>query len=213
MNVIRDVHDVMFDWFLNDRPAHLCLHAAAVRIGSGLVCFPSIHKAGKSTLCTTLAAAGQTVYCDDVLPIEPKRNHGVAMGISPILRRPLPAHLSAPLLDFIAARKGPANRGWLYVRLGEKEIAPFGKRAPIRAFVFLDRRSRSRAKLEPVDKSDMLKKLILQNFAEQVRPVETLDRLLSITRSAQCCQLRFDRVCDAGKLLVDTFATDSCRPT
>jgi hypothetical protein len=146
------------------------------------------------------------VYCDDVLPIEPEKNDGVAMGIAPILRRPLPAQLGAPLLDFIAARKGPANRGWLYVRLGGDEIAPFGERAPIRAFVFLDRKSRSRAKLETVDKSKMLKELILQNFADQVPPVEILDRLLSITQGAQCCQLRFDRVCDATRLLVNRFS-------
>jgi hypothetical protein len=213
MNVIRDVHDVMFDWFMVDNPGHLCLHAAAVRIGCGLICFPSIHKAGKSTLCVQLAASGQKVYCDDVLPIEPKKNDGVALGIAPLLRRPLPGDLGVPLHEFIAARKGPTNRGWLYVRLGQHELAPFGERAPIKAFVFLDRRSRSRAKLEPVQESDMLKELILQNFAEQVPPVEILDRLLSITQNAQCCQLRFDRVCDAARLLVDAFGTCSHQPT
>lgn len=206
MNVIRDVHDVIFDWFLNEHPAHLCLHAAAVRIGSGLICFPSIHKAGKSTLCTALAASGQKVYCDDVLPIEPERNYGMAMGMAPLLRRPLPAHLGTASINFVAARKGPANKGWVYVRLGLYEIAPFGEQAPIKAFVLLHRKNGGRPKLEPVIKSQMLKELILQNFAEQVPPVQILDRLMSITEAAQCCQLQFDHIGDAAKLLVNTFA-------
>jgi hypothetical protein len=211
MNVIRDVHDVFFDWFLKANPHHLCLHGAAVRIGDGLVCFPSTHKAGKSTLCVAFAGAGQTVYCDDVLPIEPRRNYGTAMGIAPILRMPLPAHVGPSLRDFVAARKGPANRGWCYVRLGQDEVAPFGEHAPISALVFLDRKSRGRAKLEPVGKGEMLKELILQNFADQVPPLAVLDRLMSITQAAQCWQLRFDRIADAVGLLTDTFAC--CQPS
>ena len=206
MNVIRDVHDVFFDWFLKANPHHLCLHGAAVRIGDGLVCFPSTHKAGKSTLCVAFAAAGQTVYCDDVLPIEPRRDCGMAMGIAPILRMPLPAQIGPSLREFVATRKGPANKGWCYVRLGEDEIAPFGENAPMRALVFLDRKGRGQAKFEPVSKAEMLKELILQNFADQVPPVAVLDRLLSITQTAQCCRLRFDRITDAVGLLIDTFA-------
>jgi hypothetical protein len=205
MDVICDVHDVLFDWFLKDNPRHLCLHAAAVRLGRGLVCFPSVHKAGKSTLCVALAAVGQTVYSDDVLPIEPRKNFGVAMGIMPRLRRPLPARLDPSLRDFIADRKGPADRDWLYVKLRGAEVSPFGQHAPIKALVFLDRKRQSRAQLKPIDKSEMLRELILQNFADQIPPVSIMDRLLAMTKNAQCSQLQFDRVLDAANLLVDKF--------
>ena len=70
MQAVCDVHDVLFDWFLAANPRHLCLHAAAVRIGESLICFPSVQRAGKSTLCVALAARGHTMYCDDVLPVE-----------------------------------------------------------------------------------------------------------------------------------------------
>src|SRR6266700_2611993 len=80
MQVVCDVHDVLFDWFLKASPRHLCLHGAAVRIGGGLVCFPSVQKTGKSTLCVALAARGHTVYGDDVLAIEPEESRGVALA-------------------------------------------------------------------------------------------------------------------------------------
>jgi hypothetical protein len=207
MDVICDVHDVLFDWFLKDNPRHLCLHAAAVRMGRGLVCFPSVHKAGKSTLCVALAAVGQTVYSDDVLPIEPRENSGVAMGIMPRLRLPLPANLDRSLRDFIADRKGPADRDWLYVKLRGAEVSPLGQQAPITALVFLDRKRQSRAQLKPVDKSEMLRELILQNFADQIPPVSIMDRLLAMTKNAQCSRLQFDRISDGVNLLVDAFDT------
>ena len=43
MNVVRDVHDVFFDWFLKDNAQHLCLHAAAVRVGAGSAMFDAQH--------------------------------------------------------------------------------------------------------------------------------------------------------------------------
>jgi hypothetical protein len=205
MDVICDVHDVIFDWFLNDNPRHLCLHAAAVRMGSGLVCFPSVHRAGKSTLCVALAALRQIVYSDDVVPIEPLKNCGVAMGIMPRLRRPLPARLDACLREFITERKGPADRDWLYVKLRGSEVAPVGEETPITALIFLNRKRQSRAQLNPIGKSDMLRELILQNFADQIPPVSIMDRLLTITNNAQCGQLQFDRALDAANLLVDAF--------
>jgi hypothetical protein len=211
MNVIRDVHDVIFDWFLKEHPGHLCLHAAAVHLGDGVVCFPSTHKAGKSTLSVALAASGQVVYSDDVLPIEPNSNHAKALGIAPILRRPLPKNVGAAFRDFVATRKGPHNRGWVYVRLGEDEIAPFGETAPIEALVLLDRKDRGRATLEPLIKSEALKEVILQNFADQVPPVEILDRLLLVTRRAQCCRLQFARPADAAKLLLDSYGDRKAR--
>jgi hypothetical protein len=206
MSVISDLHDVFFDWFLKENPRYLCLHGAAVRIGDGLVCFPSVGKSGKSTLCVEFMASGETVhFCDDVLPFEPQSNRGLAMGIAPLLRKPLPARASPELRDFVARRKGPRNQRWLYVRLEGTEIAPYGETAPVKALALLDRRSRGRARLLPVSKSEMLKEVILQNFADQLPPVEILDRLLGIVQSAGCYRLQFARSAEAALLLRRTF--------
>jgi Coenzyme PQQ synthesis protein D (PqqD) len=204
MQVVCDVHDVLFDWFLQKNPRHLCLHGAAVRIGAGLVCFPSVQKSGKSTLCVALAARGRPVYGDDVLAIEPHNNRGAAFGIAPRLRKPLPRAVGASLVRFVRERAGPSDRRWIYVALREDELAPLGDAAPITAFVLLERGS-SRAKLEPVAKSEMLREILLQNFARHVPPVELLDRLMRLTERVPCYRLRYGALADAVRLLERKF--------
>jgi hypothetical protein len=211
MHVVWDVHDVFFDWFLQKHPRHLSLHGAAVRIGRGLVCFPSVQRAGKSTLCVALAASGHTLYCDDVLPIEPGRNRGVAMGIAPLMRRPLPAGLGAPLTRFIADRPGPAYMRWTYVNLRGNEIASLGETAPLDTLVLLRREDRREARLEPVSRSEMLREIVRQNFAREVPPAQILDRLLAITARAGCYRLRYGRVANAVRLLTERFGRDARR--
>ncbi len=205
MQAVCDVHDVLFDWFLAANPRHLCLHAAAVRIGESLICFPSVQRAGKSTLCVALAARGHTIYCDDVLPVEPKCDFGVALGIAPRLRKPLPRSFGANLSRFVARRAGPSDRRWTYVNLGPGELAPLGESAPIGAFVLLQRGA-SRARFEAVSRSVMLEEILLQNFARKLPPVEILDRLLRLTGGVPCYRLRYGSAAGAARLLERTFS-------
>lgn len=210
MQVVCDVHDVLFDWFLKANPRHLCLHGAAVRIGAGLVCFPSVQKTGKSTLCVALAARGHAVHGDDVLAIEPEEGRGVALGIAPRLRKPLPQGVGAHWLRFVNERAGPADRRWVYVELRDGEIAPLGDALPIAAFVLLARGSAG-ATLETVAKSDMLKEILLQNFARQVPPVELLDRLMQLTERVPCYRLRYGSVAGAARLIERRFGRKRAR--
>jgi hypothetical protein len=205
MQAVCDVHDVLFDWFLAANPRHLCLHAAAVRIGESLICFPSVQRAGKSTLCVALAARGHTLYCDDVLPVEPKHDFGVALGIAPRLRKPLPRSFGANLSRFVARRARPSDRRWTYVNLGPGEIAPLGESAPIRAFVLLQRGA-SRARFEVVSRSAMLEEILLQNFARKLPPVEILDRLMRLTGRVPCYRLHYGSISGAARLLEQTFS-------
>jgi hypothetical protein len=205
MSVINDIHDVFFDWFLAKCRGYICLHGAAVRIGKGLVCFPSTHHAGKSTLSVKLASLGETLYCDDVLPIEPRHDHGMGMGIAPLLRKPLSPKLGSPFLRFVRRHLGPEDGRWLYVRLGKNMIAPFGEAAPLTALVLLQHEKRGGPRLRPVQKKDMLKRILLQNFAHTVPPLDILDRLMRITTRADCYQLQYSGLADAARLLRSTF--------
>jgi hypothetical protein len=45
----------------------------------------------------------------------------------------------------------------------------------------------------------------MDGLAERGRPPSIMDRLLAMTKNAQCSQLQFDRVLDAANLLVDEF--------
>jgi hypothetical protein len=168
MNIISDIHDGFIDWYLAEHPELFCLHAAAVLTPAGLVCFPSLRKAGKSTLCAQMAADGSRLYGDDVLPLDPDTGMGVALGMPPLLRLPLPPGLSARTADFIAERAGPRSRDWLYLALAAGEIARPGDKAAIAAFVLLKRRGRSRARLKPADRSTVLSELIQQNLVNRM---------------------------------------------
>jgi hypothetical protein len=205
MEAVWDVHDVFFDWWLKKNPRYLCIHGAAIRMGGGLVCLPSVTRAGKSTLCVELVSSGRLLYCDDVLPIEPRFNYGMAMGIAPILRKPLPPGIGLEFSNFVTERRGPSNRNWTYVTLGHGELAPFGDLAPIKALVLLQRDSRHGSKIETVPRSEMLREIILQNFASAVPPAQILDRLLHITEEAGCYRLQYGRISGAARLLEDAF--------
>ena len=211
MGVICDLHDVLFDWFLDKHPDHLCLHAAAIETGQGLVLIPSVGKAGKSTLSVAMAELEHRVFADDVLALEPERDHGMAFGVVPRLRMPLPENAGVRYRRFLDRRSGPSNDHWLYADLGEDEIAPFGETAPIKAIVFLDRRAEGPARFEPVDSAHVLRELIRQNFAQGVAPVPAFDRLLALAQRAHCRRLVFSDTNAAARLLSRDFASKATR--
>jgi hypothetical protein len=206
MHVISDVHDVLFDWYLADHPELLCLHAGAVDFGPGLVCFPSVRKSGKSTLCVALAARGYNFYCDDVLPVEPRSLDGIAMGIAPVLRKPLPPSLGESLRAFIAKHAGPGNEKRTYVCLGPEHAASFGQRKLIQALVLLDRRETARASLEPIAKQETMRELVMQNFGARSSPTLVLDSFAKLIETRNCFRMIYADVMEAADLLGERFA-------
>ena len=68
----------------------IALHAGAVAMGNRLIAITGPKRAGKSTLIARLCAEPDLqIFCDDVLPISPQ-GEGVALGVAPRLRLPLP---------------------------------------------------------------------------------------------------------------------------
>ena len=214
--VFTDALDAVCDFvvdlikaYIADHPSLLCLHCAAAAFERGLVLFPSGYRAGKSTLAVTLAAHGVRLFSDDVLPIETSDNHGVAPGILPRLRLPLPE--SAPgstddrMRRFVRERAGPKNARYLYVALTEDELAPLGARAPVRGIVTLQRDPAARPKLVETRNSEMVKTAIVQNFARQVPAAEIIEHVFAITRAARCFTLRYARAEETVTLLEAAF--------
>ncbi len=186
-------------------PTLLCLHSAAAEFAGRLVVFPSRYRAGKSVLSAHLAAAGVRVYADDVLPIDERANHGVALGILPRLRLPLPDGVDAAFRDFVRRRSGLRNQRYAYLDLDAESLAPLGEEAPIGAFVLLRREAGARPELAPVSKSEILKRVILRNFADEVRAVDILDRLHDVVGDARCFRLCYDAAAEAAELLKQSF--------
>ncbi len=191
--------------YIADAPSLLCLHGAAAEFAGKLVIFPNPYRAGKSTLTAYLAAAGVRVYTDDMLPIRGRGNRGVAPGIAPRLRLPLPSGASAAFRDYVERRRGLGSRRYLYLDLGADELAPLGTHAPIGGFVLLRRDSKARPELAPARTSDVLKRVILQHFARDRPAVEIFRRLNALVGQAQCFTLRYADGEHAVALLKEAF--------
>lgn len=209
MSALCSFHFELIDWFIAENDNMLCLHCAAAQFNDGLVIFPTVVRSGKSTLSVHLAASGVRLFCDDVLPIEPSRNHGLALGILPRIRLPLPSRTSAFFRNFINNHQGLHNQHYLYVNLPRYLLAPLGEALPIRGIVLLERKSKTQPRLQVADKADTLSEVIQQNFARQLPGTHILDRLHQIVSNAECFTLRYSTGKQAVALLQDNFGSSS----
>lgn len=191
---------------LRSRPDLLCLHAAAIEFGDHLVIFPNARRAGKSLLTATLAKLGHAVFSDDFVPVavEAGTIYGLANGIAPRLRLPLPPNLPIELSNWIAAGIDPANKRYGY--LTGIDLPLSGTKAPIGAVVLLDREKgrTASALLEPVSDDDAIAALVIQNFGRQVHAGAILSVIAAIATSVPVYRLVYDDVADAAALLHDS---------
>jgi len=185
----------------------LCLHGAAANFAGKLVVFPSKYRAGKSVLSACIAAADIQLYCDDVLPISIVEGHGIAPGLAPRLRIPLPDNLSPESREFIQNRTGLEGRQYLYLDLDNDNLAARGSQAPVGAFILLEREEGASLSLEAISEAEVLHRVVWQNFARKAEAPRILERLSQLVSSAQRFRMRYDRAEDAVALLKGTFET------
>lgn len=183
----------------------LCLHGAAAVFAGKLVVFPNSYRAGKSLLSACLAAAGNQIFCDDVLPLSLAAGYGIAPGLAPRLRLPIPDNLSAAMRDYIEGHRDLCSDRYAYLDLGSPALAPRGWRLPIGAFVLLERRAGAEPQLEAASEADILRQVVWQNFAREAEAPGILDVLTRVVRQAGCFRLRYDRVEEAVALLQQAF--------
>lgn len=193
-------------------PPMLCLHGAAAEFAGRLVVFPTLYRSGKSLLTACLAAAGIRVFTDDVLPIGGAEDHGIAVGIAPRLRLPLPDDLSAEGREFIEQRRGPCGERYLYLDLAGEELASHGDSAPIGGFVLLEREDDAEPELLPAREGDVLRQVIWQNFSREDAAPVILERLQRLVANARLYHLRYARAEQAVALLKETFSHWPCAP-
>ncbi len=191
--------------YLDTATGMMCLHGAAARFNDGLVIFPSTYGSGKSTLSVELARRGIRIFSDDVLPIENNRNFGVAPGILPRLRRPLPDDAGIGFREYIKSRAGIASRRFQYVGLHAHEMAPLGETAAISAIVLLERDPAHTPELLPARESDIVKSIILRNFSKNVTAANVLDRLIEVSWQADTHTLKYATVEQAADVLCRRF--------
>jgi hypothetical protein len=177
----------------------ICLHAAGVEIAGRLVVFPSIRRAGKSTLSVALARTGHRIFSDDVVPLSfpwggPAVAH--AMGLVPRLRLPLPESLPADVSAWAAAMPGPRNRQYHYLPVGGQPW--HGEQLPLGAFVLLDRRDETTlAQLAPVPPDAAMDALLHQNFTRDRHSGEVLEVIAATLAATPVWQLTYSDLGDA----------------
>lgn len=191
--------------FIAEDPGLLCLHCAAAQFGDGLVLFPSSYKAGKSLLSASLAASGVRLFTDDVLPVVGKSGRGMAPGILPRLRLPVPEDAATGLAAFVARWAGPRSERFLYLDVGAETLAPLGETAPIRGVVLLDRDADNPPEMVPAGMDDVLQSTVLRNFADNFSGIETLDRLHRIIGGATCYRMSYSAAGQAVAMLGEAF--------
>lgn len=207
VNAICDAVSAMSFALPAEDPRLICLHAAAVEMAGRLVVFPNIRRAGKSTLSAALAMAGHRVFSDDVLPLlftENSHAVGLAMGIAPRLRLPLPDGAPRDFQDWVAAASGPQNRQYLYLTL--PNLPPHGETCPVGAFVILDRQDdATEARLEQVPPDVAMDALLHQNFTRDRHSGDILQAMAATLAQRPVFRLTYSGLADAVTCLGAAF--------
>jgi hypothetical protein len=191
--------------YVNDDAKLLCLHGAAADFAGKLVIFPNKYRAGKSILSACLAATNVKLFGDDVLPISLLERYGIAPGLAPRLRSPLPENLDAESRHFIEANAALKSNQYIYLDLKDDTLATRYSRAPIGAFVLLEREEGIDPVLDNISESEVLRQVVWQNFARETEAPQILECLSQIVANAKRYCLRYDRAEDAVVLLKETF--------
>ena len=186
----------------------LCIHAAAIEVRGRLVVIPNKRRAGKSTLTAALAARGYRVFTDDFLPLginEQQQLCGISSGIAPRLRLPLPAGFGEQNTRFVENNAGPFNPQYKYLKLGQNSLAGKNDMLPIGGIMVLNRDDDNPLLMSQPETSDILRTLITQNFAREMKSSGILRSLEFLVSHARCYELSYANVDQALDLIDQTF--------
>jgi hypothetical protein len=193
---------------LRAHPGWLCCHTAAVSINNKLVLLPGIRRTGKSTLTACLTALGVRVFTDDYLPIEVSRDGvpmGISSGISPRLRLPVPREFSENMKGYFD--RNMAISGWQYgyLKMDETTLGSRGEQEPFGAIVLLERSDTGNTSFEAASTSEVLRRMLIQNFAREQNADRILQVLNFLASKLPLYKLRYSNAEHAASLMVSTF--------
>ncbi|NNK58698.1 MAG: hypothetical protein HKP44_15450 [Desulfofustis sp.] len=206
MDAVCDLTVDLIHAFVTDHPGYLCLHSAAALFGQGLFLFPSTYRSGKSTLSLHLAFNGVPLFTDDALPVITETNEGMATGLYPRLRLPLPDSVSPDFRSYIRQRAVLRNNRYCYVALDHTEQLRLGTTATIAGIVLLDLNlGGDETILERTGRKEVIKEIILRNFARQNKAIDIVERIYTIVEKADCYKLTYSDPNHAAKKLRDAL--------
>lgn len=210
VNAACDLAGLVARQYVWGRTDRLALHAAAVAVNGVLVVFPAQRRAGKSLLTMAAAQLGARVFSDDVLPIEFVPGSpimGVAMGIAPRVRLPLPFS-RLRLAEGDTQRPVVQNRQYRYVAV--PGLATAGEKLPIGAFVAMERRDDGPAMIEQMPRGAMLGSLLTQNFGRGPEAGTLLAGLHALVVSVPSFRLTYSDPIEAAARVLSDIAPQLC---
>jgi hypothetical protein len=200
--IVADMHTAHAE----AHPGTLTLHCGAVLFHDFLVALAGPHRAGKSTLIARLSAEPDlSVFCDDVLPLD-SEGRGIALGIAPRLRLPLPPTASDAFHRHVATHLGPADDRYGYVCA--PTVARHGRRAPLGALVVLERRESSPARLHRLDPDSAIQQILARNIGDLGTADHAFGLVRDTARRARCLTLVYSDLEEAVALLRQAFTGD-----
>lgn len=176
-----------------------CLHCSAVELGSRLLVFPNVNRAGKSLLAASFLPYGIRIFADDLLAITPE-GHGMSFGLPPRLRLPLPRS-STQLASLLETLPGLHDKRYRFLYSWDS-LASFGDTCPLGAMVLPRRCRGTKPRLRRISPSDGLQCLAYQF---QMRPGQA-EHILMLARDL--CErlpwwlLEYDSAEEAANTLV-----------
>ncbi|MBO1518165.1 PqqD family protein [Oceanisphaera pacifica] len=186
-------------------PELLGLHCGSVEINGQLVLFPESSKAGKSTLTVAFSAAGYRVFGDDVLGLT-AQGEGVAMGVAPRLRLPLPESFSAELVDYATRFAGPEDERYRFVIPPKNGLAQYNDSSSVGAIVLLDRDAGATSpEVVTLSPGEGLLQLLCQNFAHDAASETLFDHLLPLMQNVPCLLLRYSEPLAGARYLANAI--------
>ncbi|MEI4231761.1 PqqD family protein [Roseovarius sp. D22-M7] len=182
--------------YCDTRPDLLALHCGAARIGSHLVALTGPYRAGKSTLVARLAADPDVaLFCDDILPVAPD-GAGIALGIQPRLRLPLPPGMQEGVRAALMESLTVQDHRYGFVRSTGQ--APLETRVPLDALIVLRREPGKSARLHAMAPADAAACLIRQNVADPGEAEAQYDRLTALANRLVCLCLVYSDLEEAA---------------
>jgi hypothetical protein len=195
----------LLEAFSEQATTPIVFHAGAFAIDNRLIAITGPGRAGKSTLISRLCAEPKLqVFCDDVLPVGPQ-GEGIALGVSPRLRLPLPADSSEAFRQMVARHLGPHDSRYGYVC--PATLAPHGTHLPLSALVVLDRQADTPARLHHIQQDDGLFYALQQNMGHFESPGEALAATQALLGGITCVRLVYSNLEEAVQLLQQAFSS------
>jgi len=181
-------------------PDWLCLHCSAVSARGRLMVFPNTNRAGKSLLAASFLPLGARILADDLLAITSDA-HGVAFGLPPRLRLPLPSS-SHRLARHMESLDGEQDSQYRFLYAGSEGLASCGETQPLGAFIIPLRGAHSGVSLTRLSPAAGLQYLAYQFQMGDGQAGTVFKRAYQLCRTVPLWQMEYEDAEEAAAFLL-----------